>query len=193
MRIKHKSILLMTLVLLLPTIAFSFGGTKARINVKVVDENYKPVTSAKVSVGFETGQAIGQKVNSVTGTTNESGMFLATSVSVNRLGFTVEKQGFYRSIHELKFDRRNNGRWEPWGKEIIVVLRRIENPLPMYARDTNFSTIEIPVVNEKVGFDLLKFDWVAPYGEGEKPDFIFLLNSYSFFTLIITILRRFIK
>lgn len=70
--------------------------------------------------------------------------------------------------------------WEPYNSELTVMLRKIENPVPMYARDIRNSLIEIPVVGINVGFDLIKFDWVTPYGSGSQSDFIFHLEKQVF-------------
>ena len=59
-----------------------------------------------------------------------------------------------------------------------MILRSIVDPIPMYARDSSDSRsiIEIPVVGKEIGFDLMKFDWVDPYGKGETSDFIFKVD-----------------
>jgi len=36
---------------------------------------------------------------------------------------------------------------------------------------------KIPVEGQAVGFDLMAGDWVAPYGKGETPDFLFNFES----------------
>jgi len=55
-------------------------------------------------------------------------------------------------------------------------MRKIVNPVPMYARDIHINPIELPEINKDIGFDLVVFDWVAPYGKGEHSDFIFNLT-----------------
>lgn len=64
----------------------------------------------------------------------------------------------------------------------------------MYARE---AVKEIPILDEAVGFDLMKFDWVVPYGHGNHSDFIFRLekkivdrNNYDA-TLTLTFPNRF--
>lgn len=42
----------------------------------------------------------------------------------------------------------------------------------MYARDTRKSQIEIPVIGKDIGFDLIMYDWVFPYGKGIQSDFV---------------------
>lgn len=73
--------------------------------------------------------------------------------------------------HIFDFEKKGLLGGEPWNAEITVVLRKIENPVPMYARNTANSPIEIPVAGKDVGFDLILFDWLAPYGKGQVADF----------------------
>ncbi|MDX1764111.1 MAG: hypothetical protein R3231_07310 [bacterium] len=96
---------------------------------------------------------------------------------MNLVGFHATKEGYYRSYHDYKFKEKKLGRWQPWNPTIEVVLRKVENPVPMYARNTRWSGMEIPVVGEPVGFDLTAYDWVAPYGKGGHADFIFKLEK----------------
>lgn len=59
-----------------------------------------------------------------------------------------------------------------------VVLRKKENPVPMYAMNTRLPPnsppkyMIVPVVEKKVGFDLIEYDWMPPYGKGKRTDFI---------------------
>lgn len=138
----------------------------AKITVRVVDESGKPVENVKVGIGFGKGD--------VYGITNSEGRFSGTASSDGHIGFNVTKPGYYMSIGKYDYIYDNKGilRWEPWNQEVMVVLRKIENPVPMYARDTNESRIEIPVTGKKVGFDLIEFDWVKPYGRGKISDMV---------------------
>ena len=40
----------------------------------------------------------------------------------------------------------------------------------MYARR---AQIEVPAVDKPIGFDLMEYDWVAPYGKGKQSDLVF--------------------
>jgi hypothetical protein len=57
-----------------------------------------------------------------------------------------------------------------WNSTQTLVLKKIGQPIPMYARN---ARIEIPEVGKSIGFDLIEGDWVAPYGKGKQGDFIF--------------------
>jgi len=147
---------------------------RTKITIKVVDEEGKPVHAATVSATFEV--LGGNNRWTVVSITNKSGLAALSKSSTGNLGFSVEKEGYYTSGGAWHGVRHSFGKWEPWNPEIGVVLRKILKPVPMYARSTQMSKMRIPVVDKPVGFDLIKFDWVAPYGHGKYSDFIFKLE-----------------
>jgi len=99
---------------------------------------------------------------------------LGTGFTDNFVGFNVKKDGYYQSFGEYKFKSEVDGRWEPWDPAITVVLRKIENPVPMYLRDThNTGGLVIPALGDEIGFDLIEYAWMPPYGIGKTADFIF--------------------
>lgn len=147
-----------------------------KITIKVVSEAGTPIDSARVGIGFDDVRSK-TKENSVIGFTDDQGLFSGSETTTSGyLAFNVTKDGYYKTTGDYQFKDKNAFGWEPWNPELTVVLRKIEKPVPMYARDTERSKIEIPVVNQDVGFDLVKFDWVAPYGIGTHADFIFNLQ-----------------
>jgi len=149
-----------------PDLAQAFG--MAKITVKVVDETDKPVEAAEVQLCFF-GGCLTKDV--VQGDTDKEGIFsISGSSSDGVIGGSVHKEGYYYSTFGKSFTRRNLGMWQPWNKEIKVLLRPMVNPAPMYVRS---KTIILPFANQELGFDLIKFDWIAPYGLGTVADFIF--------------------
>lgn len=143
----------------------------AKVSVRVVDEEGKPVEAAQVRIRFQGGTL--QK-DAVIGLTDINGAFSASgSSSDGVVGGSVRKEGYYKSTIHHDFYRNILGMWQPWNKEINVVLRPKINPVSMYVRN---KWIQIPVLDKEVGFDLMKFDWVIPYGQGTKADFILLVT-----------------
>jgi len=61
----------------------------------------------------------------------------------------------------------------PWNPTIELVLKKIVNPVPMYARRVN---VEVPATDKPLGFDLVQGDWVQPFGKGVQSDFLFKLT-----------------
>jgi hypothetical protein len=79
--------------------------------------------------------------------------------------------GFYwNNGGRMKFDAFQNGKWYPWNKTVKLEMKRIINPIPLY---TKTAKLKYPEFGNPCGFDLLKADWVKPYGKGEISDFVF--------------------
>ena len=144
---------------------------KARITVRVVDDGGQPVTAAKVVVlGFNREQE---------GKTDRQGRFTATvRTALAGVDIVVDKKGFYsihRHIHEFTgglLDRR----WQPWNPEVELPLRKMGKSVPMVEKNVE---AELPTLEQPVGYDLLKSDWVTPYGSGVVPDFVFEAKRWS--------------
>jgi len=155
---------------------------EAKVTVKVVDELSNPVENADVVVGFQGAGPQGIKDVAVRGITGVDGVFSASGKTIDHIAYAAEKKGYYKSYVEYHFRSSSNGRWQPWNQEFTLVLRKIENPVPMYAREFR---LELPISDKPVGFDLIEYDWVAPYGKGQHSDFIFkttgsYVNEYEF-------------
>lgn len=161
--------LIIGIIGLFTTSAHAIG--MAKITVKVVDEELKPVEAADVEICLYSGCSNKDVIN---GTTDIDGIFNASGSSSDGVtSGSVNKKGYYYSIFHHDFYRNILGMWQPWNKEIKVLLRPKINPVPMYVRD---KWVQIPAVDKEIGFDLMKFDWVIPYGQGTTSDFIFLVT-----------------
>jgi hypothetical protein len=145
----------------------------AKVTLMVVDDNGQPVSSAKVGVGFD---GPGGKYTGKNGITGEDGLFTAVGECLGKIQYSAEKPGYYSSNYSYSFKSMGKFHWEPWNPTFNVLLRKIEDPVQMYVRDTLKSIIEIPVIDKEVGFDLIIFDWVTPYGNGKNADFVFKLE-----------------
>lgn len=49
-----------------------------------------------------------------------------------------------------------------------ITLKKVRNPVPM--RHLRFKA-HAPIAEEPLGYDLLRMDWIAPYGYGNRADF----------------------
>ena len=119
------------------------GFANARLLVKVVDEHGQAVEDAKFRVRFSPDEY------PVEGISDSKGLSAITGHSSDGviLGEVVKK-GFYKSTFHNDFFVKKFGRWQPWNKEITVVMRPIVNPVPMYVRNRFF---EIPMHGKKLG------------------------------------------
>jgi hypothetical protein len=139
-------------------------ANKWKATLKVVDETGKPVAGATATVDY-------LEDSQFTGLTDTNGIFIASHRDKTfALAFDVKKDGYYPfwQRYEMGFDYQyKEAKWNPTE---TIVLEKIGKPIPMYARN---SQIEIPEINKPIGFDLVEYDWVSPYGKGKQADFIF--------------------
>jgi len=156
--------------------SFASNYPQGKISITVLDEEGNPIEKAQVRIGFE--QYVNEKYKGIPigGQSNSVGKFSGEAHGTQAVSYGASKEGYYNSHSEYYFKEKKMGRWEPWNPELKIVLRKIEKPVPMYARDTHLSPLEIPVAGKKIGFDLVVYDWVLPYGKGEHSDFIFKLD-----------------
>ena len=152
---------------------------EACITIKVINEDGKPLEGINVSATFEVSNGItpGIKYNTIKATTDNNGVYTVSGNTMFNVAYGAYKQGYYKSYGEFPLISNNNGRWQPWNPEVTVVLRKIEHPVPMYARNAYVSPITVPALRKAVGFDLIEYEWVSPYGKGKHTDFLFRLNS----------------
>jgi hypothetical protein len=149
----------------------------AKVTVRVLDEEGKPVSAATVKLGFRerlTGQDI-----FVTGLTDSNGRFAGEGgCAASGMGNEIRKDGYYEGWAEIpKFSKIDSlaNRWQPWDETYVTVLRPVINPVAMFAKTGWF---DIPVADQPCGYDLQLGDWVAPYGTGSISDFVFTLNRH---------------
>lgn len=148
-----------------------------------------------MAIGFLRNSSKGGVEKTVTGTINKDGTFTAKCRTNGLVGGNVKMEGYYDSSFDYPFNKKKNGKWLPWNPVISIVMRKIQNPVPMYA--CQLRTITLPDANKKIGFDLIEYDWVQPYGKGKHADFIFSLegkynNEYEYDnTLTLTFTNKF--
>lgn len=153
---------------------------EACVTIKIVDEDGKPLKDMPVGVGFERNTGSSVTAVATNGRTNADGIFQARGKTTNYVHYRIETPEYYISSGKYNFEREIAKKWQPWNPEITLVLRKIEKPVPMYARNTHESKhIELPVIGKAIGFDLISYDWVKPYGKGEHADFVFKLEKQS--------------
>ena len=140
-------------------------GHEWNVTFKVVDEAGQPVANTKAGVGYYSKS----QPASIDGLTDTNGVFTASHYAYSGiLGFAVEKSGYYttRETYDLGFTY-DAVKWNPLQ---TIILRKIGKPIAMYARKVQ---VEIPEIDNPIGFDLTVADWVAPHGKGIQSDFIF--------------------
>ncbi len=146
---------------------------EARVNVKVLGESETPISG--VAVWFAFCEATnGNAVVNRRGLTDLNGQFSAQGSTEGTVGSQCQKQGYYSGGFPIpSFTDATNGRWQPWDATFTTVLRKIEDPVPMYAKNV---FLRVPKVAEPCGYDLQRADWVSPWGKGQVADFIFTMG-----------------
>ena len=177
---------LITLNCLLLSAAIGCAAPAFQITFRVVDDFGRPVEGATVGVAtferteIKSGEGFGEDIYKnvdVVTDTNGVAMIESTSPHPNiRYGIHT-KSGYYPAEggNDYRFKESSNGSWQPWNPTVELVLKPVVNPVPMY--DGALRDRKVPVEGKPVGFDLMKNDWVAPYGKGATADFLFQLDA----------------
>lgn len=167
----------------------------AQATFKIVDIEGLSVTNALVSVGFFHRDP--EQSRRFEGYTDTNGCATLEGPSSGQLAYWISKDGYYESSGGYKkwmevwrppSSNIKNGRWQPWNPTFEVLLKQIKTPIPMY---TKHAETEIPFLDKPIGFDLMKGDWVNPYGGGVRDDFVITFSrgkrSTNDFDLYITV------
>ena len=143
---------------------------RAKLTVRVIDEAGQTVANAQVRIGFMEKTSTELPAMAV-GLTDKAGEFTAEGNSTIVLDADVRKEGYYLGgPPRVMFKALTNDMWYPWNPTVQATIRKIENPIPMYAKNIDSK---IPETAKPCGYDLQAGDWVMPYGKGKTADFIF--------------------
>lgn len=155
----------------------------AKVTLKVVDDQGVPVEGAEVRAGFESPGGYWQAGRIVfdSGYTDSDGIHVASSSTSGRVGYRIEKEGYYETGGSFTDFSGVSGvygirRWQPWNPILEVELRKIRNPIPLYAKGV--EKLKIPELNRPIGYDLIAGDWVIPFGQGTTADFVFTFEKH---------------
>ena len=147
-------------------------GAQAKIELYVADDAGTPVPDAKIKAYL--GMNFRPKGTWVNGTTDNNGVFVIEGKTCgDEIEVVVTKDGYYGSHvvycyakmgeeHDVK-----DGKWQPYGAEEKIKLRRVLKPVALDSKGTLF---DIPATNKWIAFDVKKMDWVRPHGTGEVND-----------------------
>ncbi|MEI6084594.1 MAG: hypothetical protein WCS70_09865 [Verrucomicrobiota bacterium] len=142
------------------------------------------VISASTFLRWDPGENFGQgKYATATEKTDENGMAIVSMASLEgEIAYGVlDLPNFYHDRpRHFQFTKAALGRWGPWNPTLEIVLKKKSDPVPLYARKIEVwqgVIADALLTTNSVGFDLLKGDWLPPYGKGEVADFIFSLKQ----------------
>ena len=153
------------------------ASPEAMLTLRLVDDEGLPLTNMTARIGFFEGK---QNV----GTTDTNGMFSSRGRAISgQATFSVNEDGFYYGHGVYRFPKAGqpwsdfvkDDKWLPWDPVVTMVVKKIVDPIPMYARRVETT---IPATNTSFGYDLMVGDWVKPSGKGTVNDLVFQLNGY---------------
>jgi len=179
--IKLKRITLLYLLALFGMLAVRCAHSAEVINVtlRVIDEEGFPIKGAQAIIEY---YRVDSTFDTKHGETDENGLFSYRSKSEHDIGFSAEKDGYYKSSgkthpYQMKDSRAVLEGGEPIyeDQEIELVLKRIKKPVELVAY-ANWE-MDVPARDKPLGYDVLKGDWVSPYGEGSNADIYFEYSS----------------
>lgn len=147
-------------------------GALARICFTIVDDVGSPVPDARVNVFFDMmDRSQGRRV---IGTTDTNGICVAEAKTGGTLEIEVSRKGYYDTRTELCFivmgqeHEVRDGKWQPWNMVKKLRLLPIRNPVAKVTSSPVWKTTT--EYNKWVGFDLVMYDFVEPYGKGRIAD-----------------------
>lgn len=149
------------------------SGALARMQIHVVDDQGHSIPEANVNVFM--GMNFRPKGYSITGRTDATGIFTVEGKTCgDEINIDVARAGYYSSIKKMCFAEMGaehevrDGKWQPFDDNVVVILRRIKNPIDLIVHD---KLIDVAQTNVWLGFDMEKKDFVRPVGNGLEPDF----------------------
>ena len=182
-----KMTCLVGIVIMLVTLGSSSHGVEGEYygRFRMLDETGGAISNAVVGITFYKpkphGQGPGQDMDkSFRLHTDANGECAVKGTCKGDIFAGASKDGYYGYAYGyVNLTNYISGRFEPWGALTTMPLRKVIDPIPMYAGRVRrgMPAFKIPVMNASVGFDLVKADWVTPYGHGETADFIFRMDN----------------
>ena len=145
-------------------------GVEAKIVLTVVDDIGSLVPDAAVHAIFSRTNDL----DPLDGKTDARGKCAFQHLTNgNRLEFFISKDGYYGS--QIRFTlikmwsehKIEKGYWQPCPIEKTVVLKKKSNPTSL---TSGGGWYDLPGTNQWYSFDMMKNDWVKPFGNGEVAD-----------------------
>lgn len=169
----------------------TYALPSAKITIKVIDEEGMPVANANAGMGFMTpkgrGKGWGTNSSRASGVTDSDGYFTGEGETQPRVSYSANKAGYYGVGGKFNNFTSVSGfigfrKYQPWNPTVELVLKKIINPIAMYAVNRGAprkgELPVIPVTGRFVGYDLMVNDWVVPHGLGTHRDFLFKVDVH---------------
>jgi len=159
---------------LMGSLAWAMMATpRVNLEVQVVDKQGEAVENAQVIVNYP-GRISGEG-EVFRKLSDAEGRALFSGSSFLKLRVKVEKEGYYYSQQEVTTFERVGRKNVYSDQAVTLVLREVKNPVAMYAYRLD---TQLQDTTKAKGFDLLKNDWVPPWGRGETADMLFSITGF---------------
>ena len=181
-----KKLILLFLPFLLTSLGCARLLPKAMVTLHVVNQDGEPVSDTEIVATFEGGSEddiikYPDKNGYVTFTSPVYGCALFDNKTYQSIYNPTRIDKYYPTCIERIYSTARwqiqDGKWMPWNPTIEFVLFERINPIPMYALGRQ-EPIFIPARNKWVGFDMMKNEWMPPYGVGKHAD-IEVLHAWN--------------
>ena len=135
-------------------------GAESKVVYKVVDDEGNVVPNAEAEVWYRSYGRSWDDAHWKT-KTDTNGVFVAQHRTNERLVVAVRKNGYYFCTDDVSyFDTQRNsvidGKWQPYGAEKKLVLKKVKNPIALSNHD-ELDCRRIPAYGNWLGFDLYAF------------------------------------
>lgn len=155
---------------------------KAKVQLKIVDQDGDPVENARIFGGFTTGTRVNDYAM-LEGVTDVGGSYVASGPCNEFLRYEITKEGYYATQEKVSFaDKKNHyqivdGKWQPYGETRTVVLKKIKRPGRCIPFPRRLRDVQIPRQGVWMGFDFEKSDWISPWGNGIQSDILVRVSA----------------
>ena len=149
------------------------NGALGKYTYRVVDDEGNVVPNARAHVWFKSYGRPQDKADWIV-ETDTNGMFTVEHRFNEKFSVGIDKEGYYHSRDEINYLTMSelpvkDGKWQPYGKERTVTLKRIRNPQQMNG-SACYVDFKIPAYDDWLGFDFDRNQFVAPHGQGVFSD-----------------------
>ena len=163
-------------------------ANNARFKIYAVDERTAtPLSGMKVKAVFVDHFLRWENAtvdHEIDGRTDHNGRYAAIgNTNCGEAGFCFrDNAGFYDTGYVKVPFEVNGGKpmpllqwWKPDNQVVTVRLQRVEHPIPLFVKRVELRDYEHGIggfdgTNSVLRFDLMKGDWLPPYGRGEIAD-----------------------
>jgi len=138
----------------------------ADVRIRIVDDLGEPLQGAKVTIAF--GKYVNGTDDVHEGVTDVKGLFAAKGKAQTMIVVAADKANYYGArLRDL--DKAKD-------HELQLILPRVLKPTALLALTPSLEEhtpgVRFPAVNEWVGFDFERGDWVSPHGSGVVSDIL---------------------